>query len=84
MKELNKTIFYSIITVCITIIILYGIYVITRPQNSSYQMTTDKFTHCIQVAMSESRQVNKPINAMDAKDVCIHVEGVRDNNSKAK
>jgi hypothetical protein len=36
---------------------------------------TDKFTHCIQIVMSEARQSSKPIEAKDARAICIATIG---------
>ena len=36
---------------------------------------TDKFTHCLQIVMSEARQNSKPIEAKDARAICIATIG---------
>lgn len=42
--------------------------------SNSKSLRTDKFTHCIQVVMSESRESGKVVGAEVAKDICIHVK----------
>jgi len=36
---------------------------------------TDKFTHCLQIVMSEARQNSKPIEAKDPRAICIATIG---------
>jgi hypothetical protein len=38
--------------------------------NTSIVKSTDKFTHCLQIVMSETRQSGKPIDGEKAKNVC--------------
>ena len=48
----------------------------TKPASSLRTEIRDRFTVCIQTVMSEARQSGKPIEASEAKDICVQVEKV--------
>jgi len=86
--QYNKTVIASVILFCITIFSSFCVYVIGNVQISNNDVKiseaniqsvitrgTDKFTHCLQIVMSEARQNSKPIEAKDARAICIATIG---------
>lgn len=77
---MNKTVVASIGIVTCGIVCACGLYWYTNFKylsltgSSNDSKTMDRFTQCIQVVMSESRQSDKPVDAEKAKDICIHAK----------
>lgn len=81
--QYNKTIIASVGLICLTVIVCVMIYITgnVKISNNNVKIVeaniqsvvtkgTDKFTHCLQIVMSEARQGGKPIDGTTAKNVC--------------
>lgn len=71
--NIDKTIFYSVFMVCVTIGICFCLHLTYRVIDKNNLSLTDKFTDCLQITMLESRESKKAIDIKEAKEICLNV-----------
>lgn len=77
MNDTNKTILYSVFIACFMLALCFWFHVTHLITDKN--VITDKFTDCLQIAMSEARQSGKVIDIEKAKEVCLNIDNIKKN-----